>query len=484
MNGHRISNELATRARPNQTLLSFLREELHLTGSKLGCGEGGCGACTVLISKLDRNKKDNTITHVTVNACLFPILAADGAHITTIEGIGHVHNNNNESEGQTGGDTTSLHPIQRAMAELHGSQCGFCTPGIIVALYGLLSNGGSSGPANVAEIEEHMDGNLCRCTGYRPIWDAARGLCNDVEDYYSIVRECGSTCHDCPERHVCQKECNISKDEEKKDDKSSMTTMTNDSKMVVMTSKMNAMSVKTKLCQEGNTKKWWTQPYDMFPKDLLKTAAPPPHDEQKEEDNGASSSSTTNLLHEIQSRSLVVIDKSIHNGGIWYQPTSYNELLDLLRIHSDTGIKLVVGNTEVGIETKFKKLIYPTYVHPPDSIHCLYDILVTETTLIVGGCTSLSNIQHTCQNLMMATSSEGGSGGDDVNLFRTAKPTHDMLRWFASNQIRNVACLGGNLVTASPISDMNPLLCAYGATIILASRPRIDGGIERRHVPV
>ena len=87
VNGHRISNELATRARPNQTLLSFLREELHLTGSKLGCGEGGCGACTVLISKLDRNNKDNSITHVTVNACLFPILAADGAHITTIEGL-------------------------------------------------------------------------------------------------------------------------------------------------------------------------------------------------------------------------------------------------------------------------------------------------------------------------------------------------------------------------------------------------------------
>jgi len=462
VNGRRISDEQCQRARPSQTLLSFLRDELRLTGSKLGCGEGGCGACTVLISKLDGDDSKN-IKHITVNACLFPILAADGAHITTIEGIGHVHTNNTTEE-------ETLHPIQRAMAELHGSQCGFCTPGIIVALYGLLSGSSSNdggddgGPANVQEIEEHMDGNLCRCTGYRPIWDAARGLCKDVEDYYSTVRECGSTCHECPERNACTKECNITTGEEKKEDKT-----IDNNKMVVMTSKLNAMSVKTKPCGEDSTTKWWTQPYDMFPKDLLQS---PNHTEE----DGASS---TNLQHEIQSRSLVVIDKSIHNGGIWYQPISYIELLDLLRIHGN-GIKLVVGNTEVGIETKFKKMTFERYVHPPESIHCLYDILVTESTLIVGGCASLSNLQHTCHDLMAAKS----VGGGDVSLLRTTKPTHDMLRWFASNQIRNVACLGGNLTTASPISDMNPLLCAHGATIILASRPRTDGGIERRHVSV
>lgn len=214
VNGRRISDEVCQRARPNQTLLSFLRDELGLTGSKLGCGEGGCGACTVLISKVKQRSpsssgrggtgREDNITNVTVNACLFPILAADGAHITTIEGIGHVHNNNTTDED---GDT--LHPIQRAMAELHGSQCGFCTPGIIVALYGLLSSSSSNseedggGSASVLEIEEHMDGNLCRCTGYRPIWDAARGLCKDVEDYYSTVRECGSACHECPKNNVC-----------------------------------------------------------------------------------------------------------------------------------------------------------------------------------------------------------------------------------------------------------------------------------------
>jgi hypothetical protein len=85
---------------------------MGLTGSKLGCAEGGCGACTVLISKKDGTS--GNIKHISVNACLMPILAADGCHVTTVEGIGTVRGDN-------------LHPIQKAMVEMHGSQCGFCT---------------------------------------------------------------------------------------------------------------------------------------------------------------------------------------------------------------------------------------------------------------------------------------------------------------------------------------------------------------------
>ena len=112
INGTRVPDKLAAQARPNQTLLSFLREVMGLTGSKLGCAEGGCGACTVLISKKEFNT--DKIKHISVNACLMPVLAADGCHITTIEGIGTVKGDN-------------LHPIQKAMVDMHGSQCGFCT---------------------------------------------------------------------------------------------------------------------------------------------------------------------------------------------------------------------------------------------------------------------------------------------------------------------------------------------------------------------
>lgn len=85
---------------------------MGLTGSKLGCAEGGCGACTVLISMKERGSEK--IKHISVNACLMPVLATDGFHITTVEGIGTVRGNN-------------LHPIQKAMVDMHGSQCGFCT---------------------------------------------------------------------------------------------------------------------------------------------------------------------------------------------------------------------------------------------------------------------------------------------------------------------------------------------------------------------
>ena len=99
--------QLAAMARPGQTLLSFLRDVLHLTGSKLGCGEGGCGACTVMISRYDGEK----LLHYSVNACLMPILATDCMHVTTIEHLGSVHGAN-------------LNPIQQAMVDMHGSQCG------------------------------------------------------------------------------------------------------------------------------------------------------------------------------------------------------------------------------------------------------------------------------------------------------------------------------------------------------------------------
>lgn len=109
VNGERVPQKIAAKARPNQTLLSFLREDMLLTGSKLGCAEGGCGACTVMISKPD--KETGSIKHFSVNGCLMPVLAADGCHITTVEGVGTVKGDN-------------LHPVQQSMVDNHGSQVG------------------------------------------------------------------------------------------------------------------------------------------------------------------------------------------------------------------------------------------------------------------------------------------------------------------------------------------------------------------------
>ncbi|CAM9797118.1 unnamed protein product, partial [Phaeothamnion confervicola] len=144
---------------PETTLLSYLRGA-GLTGTKLGCGEGGCGACTVMVSSYDHDA--NAIRHAAVNACLAPLCSVDACHVTSVEGVGSLRR--------------GLHPVQQRIAAMHGSQCGFCTPGIVMALYALLR---SKPGATKAFIEENLDGNLCRCTGYRPILDAAKSLASD-----------------------------------------------------------------------------------------------------------------------------------------------------------------------------------------------------------------------------------------------------------------------------------------------------------------
>jgi len=118
VNGSRVPPHLARLARPHQTLLSFLRDVLRLTGSKLGCGEGGCGACTVMISRYvpgeGEGGEGGRLDHRAVNACLFPALAADGCHVTSVEGVGTIRKGKDSKDG--------LHPIQRAMVDMHGSQ--------------------------------------------------------------------------------------------------------------------------------------------------------------------------------------------------------------------------------------------------------------------------------------------------------------------------------------------------------------------------
>src|SRR6202012_366194 len=99
---------------------------VKLCGTKLGCGEGGCGACTVMMSRFDRSTKPPRVVHYAVNACLMPIAACHGLAVTTVEGIGSV-------DGPGG-----LHPVQERIAKSHGSQCGFCTPGIVMSMYTLM----------------------------------------------------------------------------------------------------------------------------------------------------------------------------------------------------------------------------------------------------------------------------------------------------------------------------------------------------------
>ncbi|WP_368678626.1 xanthine dehydrogenase small subunit [Acinetobacter lactucae] len=148
---------------PTMTVLQFLREytqtgKTRQTGTKEGCAEGDCGACTVVIGEL---VNDNLQLH-SVNACIQFLPTLDGKALFTVEDLHHL------LPAQDG----ILHPVQQAMIDMHGSQCGFCTPGFIMSLWSMYENEPHSPSKD--KISDYISGNLCRCTGYRPILDAAQ----------------------------------------------------------------------------------------------------------------------------------------------------------------------------------------------------------------------------------------------------------------------------------------------------------------------
>jgi len=148
VNGREVSVETDAETR----LLDVLREDLHLTGTKEGCGEGECGACTVLLDGLP------------VNSCLIPAPQVEGRDVLTIEGL---------AEGN------HLHPLQAAFVEQGAVQCGFCTPGFVLSAYALLRS--NSSPTD-EEILTALEGNLCRCTGYGKIVSAVRSAAERMRE--------------------------------------------------------------------------------------------------------------------------------------------------------------------------------------------------------------------------------------------------------------------------------------------------------------
>ena len=141
---------------PTRTVLQFLREDLYRTGTKEGCAEGDCGACTVVLAELNRDGDDLSLR--AINSCIQFLPTLDGKELITVESL------------DAGGE---LHPVQKAMVDCHASQCGFCTPGFVMSLFALYKTNAS--PTRL-EIDDALAGNLCRCTGYRPIVDAAQSV--------------------------------------------------------------------------------------------------------------------------------------------------------------------------------------------------------------------------------------------------------------------------------------------------------------------
>ena len=150
---------------PNETLLNFIRTKLKKTGTKEGCSEGGCGACTVVLGEL----KNNNINYTTVNSCITFLPTLSGKQLILVEDLISKDN--------------SLHPVQEALVKYHGSQCGFCTPGFVMSLFSMFKN---YTKLKKDIIKDSISGNLCRCTGYQPIIKAAKSLSakNKIDHFY------------------------------------------------------------------------------------------------------------------------------------------------------------------------------------------------------------------------------------------------------------------------------------------------------------
>ncbi|KAK5112105.1 hypothetical protein LTR62_004447 [Meristemomyces frigidus] len=378
LNGTKVNLDTAD---PEITLLEYLRG-IGLTGTKLGCAEGGCGACTVVVSQY--NPTTGKIYHASVNACLAPLVSVDGKHVITVEGIGNVKN---------------PHPAQERIAKGNGSQCGFCTPGIVMSLYALIRN--NDNPSEV-EIEEAFDGNLCRCTGYRPILDAAQTF-GSSKGCGMAKANGGSGC--CKEKG-----------------------QTNGS---------------TGCCKNGAEEgtNGGSQPIKRF--------TPPGFIEY----NPDTQLIFPPALKRHEFRPLAFGNKRKR----WYRPATVQQLLEIKSAYPSA--KIIGGSTETQIEVKFKAMQYTVSVFVGD-IKELRGYTFADDHIEVGGNITLTDLEDLTERAVSHYGKDRGQAFAAI---------HKQIRYFAGRQIRNVGTPAGNLATASPISDLNPVLVASGATLVARS---------------
>ncbi|EFO88374.1 hypothetical protein CRE_11402 [Caenorhabditis remanei] len=399
VNGKRVEEKDVD---PKMTLAAYLRDVLKLTGTKIGCNEGGCGACTVMISHIE----DGQIRHFSANSCLMPICGVFGKAVTTVEGIGSVAKNR-------------LHPVQERLAKAHGSQCGFCTPGFVMAMYALLRNNPNP---TISDINLGLQGNLCRCTGYRPILEAFYSFAVDETGTLKVSEENG-----CGMGENC---CKVKK-------QNGTTNGTCGSNEVTPGYTGGERKRKIQLSDLSGCK-----PYDptqelIFPPELK--------------------------LHGYESMSFAYN----HHHTKWYQPVSYNDLLCLKRELPHA--RLMSGNSELAIELKFRFIDLPAVINPRQ-VKELHERHLDGHGVYMGTGMSLTDMDNYSVQLMKELPKEQTG---------VLKHVHEILHWFAGIHVRNVASVAGNIATASPISDLNPIWMASNAEVILDSDAR---GEKRVHI--
>ncbi|XP_023568150.1 aldehyde oxidase 2-like isoform X1 [Octodon degus] len=369
---------------PEVTLLTFLRRNLGLTGTKSACGGGSCGACTVMLSRLD--VASGKPRHVSVTACLVPLCSLHGAAVTTVEGVGSIR--------------TRVHPVQERIARTHGTQCGFCTPGMVMSLYALLRN---HPQPSEEQLLEALAGNLCRCTGYRPILEGGRTFCLDSGGCKQSGA--GQCCLDQPGNSSTPPE---------------------------------SSGPQAHMCS-GLLPRTEFQPWDptqepIFPPELVRMA------------------------DSLERRSL-----TFHGDRVtWVSPGTLQELLALRAQHPEA--PLVLGNTALGPASKPHGRAHPLLISPA-RVPELSTVIESDDGLTVGANCSLAKLQDVLAKSITELPSEKT---------QTLRALAKALRSLASQQVRNLASLGGHVMSRQSSSDLNPILAVGQAALRLLS----EGGVR------
>uniref|UniRef100_A0A674F2Z7 xanthine dehydrogenase n=1 Tax=Salmo trutta TaxID=8032 RepID=A0A674F2Z7_SALTR len=350
-----------------------------LTGTKYGCGGGGCGACTVMVSRYDQIH--NRVLHYTVNACLQPICTLHGAAVVTVEGIGSTK--------------TKLHPVQERIAKAHGSQCGFCTPGMVMSMYTLLRN---KPHPTMEDIREALGGNLCRCTGYRPIIDGFKTFCV-VSNAFNLFPKASCLIqrkNDCV-LNKCLIPCQISEE----------------------------------LFHMDN----------VLPLDPSQDLIFPPE--------------------------LMIMGKKRACGSLCFQgdrlklisPVDLTNLLELKTEYSEAPV--VVGNTTIaGPNMQLKGVHHPLIIYA-GRVSDLHTVTWGKDGVSMGAVCTLSSLKEEMERAVREMEAERTRG------YQALLQT---LRCLAGKQIRNMATIGGNILSANPKYDLNSVLAALDCTLQVMSK--------------
>ena len=440
---------------PKMLLVDYLRDVAQLKGTKIGCAEGGCGACTVMISFADAG---GGVRHLSANSCLKPLCAVDGMNVTTVEGVGS--------------QRAGFHPVQERMAQCNGTQCGFCSPGWVMNMYSLLRDtqaaaGSADAAPDTVALEKHFDGNLCRCTGYRPILHAFKSFASDAPTTAAAAAAAGAAAAAALEAEDEAKssavdedgfETSVTVDEEGWD---VLDATSAEKEGAAAAAAAAAAGGSSGGCCGGGKKAAAAGGPDDYNPDAATLRKMYPYVP------GTEPPLPAELVHYTPVPLRFEAPASA-GGGTWYRPTSKDSLIALLAATRASGaragarVKLTCGNTSIGVEKYYNGSgpnRQPTAADVHVDVRCVPDLqqlTLGASVLRVGGAVTLSALIAALQAHAAASPAAFGT-----------MATH--ISHVAHAQVRNVGSWAGNLMLAAAHkgfpSDVALLLAAANASL-------------------